>query len=87
MTDHKDAGAKAFDALMEIIQRGKDTQNGVFIDASAEFQENIRAEAHALLDAYLDHMSDAARIVRASIDDQLDADRLIAEGVKRLQKD
>jgi len=87
MTGHKEAGAKAFDALMEIIQRGKDTQNGVFIDASPEFQENIRAEAHALLDAYLDHMSDGARFLRASIEDHLDADLLLAEGAKRLQKD
>lgn len=87
MTGHKEAGALATATLMEIIARGKAVQAAVIRGDSPDAQEAIRHEAHALIDAYIDQMGDAARHIRASIAGEPDADRLLAEGAKRLQKD
>lgn len=56
-------------ALQDIISRGKALQAGAIRQAGAGDQESIRAEAHAVLDAYLDHMSDAGQHARAILED------------------
>lgn len=56
-------------ALQDIISRGKALQAGSIRQAGAKDQERIRADAHAVLDAYLDHMSDAGLHARAILED------------------
>lgn len=69
MSAHHDAQALATATLMDIISRGKAAQAAVIRGDSPEAQEAIRQDAHTLLDAYIDQMSDAARHVRAIIED------------------
>lgn len=56
-------------ALQDIISKGKALQAGAIRQASPDDQEALRAEAHAVLDAYLDHMSDAGIHARAILED------------------
>jgi hypothetical protein len=68
MSDHKGSVALATATLMDIIARGKEMQaHGVRGTGQADV-EATRADAHSLLDAYLDQMSDAGAHVRAIIE-------------------
>lgn len=69
MSAHKQSQALATAALMDIISKGKAIQAGAVRAASPADQETIRADAHTILDAYLDHMSDAGAHTRAIIED------------------
>lgn len=68
MTAHKEAAMLGTAALMEIIARAQSTQAAALRGAPPAELEAIRREAHDLVDAYLDHMTDAARHTRALIE-------------------
>lgn len=68
MSAHRDANALATATLMEIISRGKAVQAAVIRGDNPDAQEAIRQDAHSLLDAYIDQMSDAARHARAILE-------------------
>lgn len=69
MSAHKEAMILAQSALQDIISKGRAIQAGAIRRASPEDREAIRADAHTILDAYLDHMSDAGIAVRAILKD------------------
>lgn len=64
MTEHVEAGKLATSALVDIISRGRAIQAAVIREASPSDIENLRREAHDVLDAYLDHTASAATHVR-----------------------
>lgn len=53
---------------MDIIGRGQAMQAAVIRGAPADEIETMRREAHDVLDAYLDHTTQAAQAVRAIIE-------------------
>lgn len=69
MSAHKNAMVLAHAALQDIISKGKALQAGAIRQSGAADQEALRADAHAILDAYLDHMSDAGTHARAILED------------------
>lgn len=69
MSAHKNAMALATATLMDIISKGKAMQAAKLRDAKPATQEAIRADAHTLLDAYLDQMGEAGAHVRAILED------------------
>jgi len=68
MSAHKDSMALATATLMDIISKGKAIQAAAIREAAPADQEAIRADAHSLLDAYLDQMSAAGAQVRTIIE-------------------
>ena len=62
---HKNSANLATSALMDIISRGQAVQAAAIRDAGAQEHAVIRQQAHDVLDAYLDHMTEAGRHVRA----------------------
>lgn len=68
MSDHRHSAALATSALMGLISRGQAMQAAVLRQASPEELETMRREAHDVLDAYLDHTTQAATAVRSIIE-------------------
>jgi hypothetical protein len=68
VADHKTPLALAQAALMEIISKGQAIQAATLRGAGRDEVEKIRAEAHDMLDAYLDRSSEAAAAVKALLD-------------------
>lgn len=68
MADHTDHNRMATAALMDIISRGKAAQAVELRGDNAAERDRLRAEAHDLLDAYLDNMTAAARAARMIIE-------------------
>lgn len=62
--EHKKSSKLAMAALMDIISRGQAIQAAVIRGSGAEEIAVMRAEAHDVLDAYLDHTASAAVHVR-----------------------
>lgn len=62
--EHRQKMVLAQAALQDIISRAKAIQAATIRSESQERVAAMRAEAHDLLDAYLDHMSAAAVHVR-----------------------
>lgn len=54
--------------MMDVISRGQAIQAAVIRKAPASEIDGMRAEAHAVLDAYLDHMTAAAVHVRQIVE-------------------
>ncbi|WP_292223911.1 hypothetical protein [Brevundimonas sp.] len=55
--------------LQDIISKGAAMNGSALRGDGAERQQPIREEAHALLDAYLDHMADAGTHARVLLKD------------------
>lgn len=55
--------------LQDIISKGKAMSACAMREDGAKPREALRNDAHALLDAYLDHMADAGTHARAIIPD------------------
>ncbi|MBP8062391.1 MAG: hypothetical protein KAY29_00835 [Brevundimonas sp.] len=53
---------------MDIIGRGQAMQAAIIRGAGQQETDVMRAEAHDVLDAYLDHTTQAAQAVRAIIE-------------------
>lgn len=68
MSDHKRPLTLAFGALNELISRAQAMQAAVIRGDAPEALETMRQEAHDVLDAYLDHSTEAARAARAILE-------------------
>lgn len=64
MSAHRESAALALAAMMDLVSRGQAIQSAVIRNASREEIEAMRAAAHDVFDAYLDHTTDAATHVR-----------------------
>lgn len=68
MSAHKEAAQLAMASMMDVISRGQAIQAAVIRNAPAAEIDGMRSEAHAVLDAYLDHMTAAAVHVRQIVE-------------------
>lgn len=69
MSDHKGSLTLATATLQDIISQGKAMSAATIRQDSDERRGEIRAEAHRLVDDYLDHMGDAGAHTRAILQD------------------
>ena len=63
--EHKAPANLATAAMMDLISKGQALQASVIRGDGRVAQELIREQARATLEAYLDHTTEAARLVRA----------------------
>jgi hypothetical protein len=63
--NHREAAALATAAIYDLISKGQALQAAVIRGASEAEQTQLRQEAQMIVDAYLDHMAEAAAHVRA----------------------
>lgn len=66
--EHKEAMTLALAGMMDIIAKGRAIQAAVIRSAPAEEIEALRQDAHAMLDAYLDHTASAAVHIRQIVE-------------------
>lgn len=67
--DRKEALMRAQAALQDIISKGQAISATAIRAGDEKDHEAIRADAHSLLDAYLDHMAEAGVRTRALLED------------------
>lgn len=65
---HKQSMVLALAALQDIISRGQAIQAATVRSEGQDRMAELRAEAHDILDAYLDHMTAAAVVARQLLD-------------------
>jgi hypothetical protein len=69
MAEHKERMTLATAALFELIARQQAMQAAVLRGDGADVLDRMRAEAHDVLDAYLDRAAEAAVAVKAILGD------------------
>jgi hypothetical protein len=66
--ERKEALMCAQAALQDIISKGQAISASAVRAGGEKAHETIRSDAHAILDAYLDHMAEAGARTRALLD-------------------